>query len=156
MYLLRLGSRGELSLSKHEYDKAPPYAILSHTWGAEDDELTFDDIKSGSGKDKAGYQKVLFCGRRAQEEDLSSFWVDSCCINRPNLTELSEAINSMFRWYSQAMKCYVYLSDVTALKRGSTGDIACNWKDAFRKSRWFTRGCMALKGISAVDADSES
>lgn len=156
MYLLRLGTRGELSLSKHEYDNVPPYAILSHTWGAEDDELTFDDIKGGSGKDKAGYQKVLFCGRRAQEEDLSIFWVDSCCINRPNLTELSEAINSMFRWYSQAMKCYVYLSDVTALKRGSTGDIACNWKDAFRKSRWFTRGCMALKGVSAVDADSGS
>jgi hypothetical protein len=26
-------------------------------------------------------------------------WVDTCCIDKRNAVELSEAINSMFRWY---------------------------------------------------------
>lgn len=141
MHLLSFDKSGELTLTKRPDDKRPPYAVLSHTWGDEDDELTFRDIQDGLGKGKAGFQKVMFCGRQAQKDDLFDFWVDSCCINKSDSSELSESIISMFRWYKQAAKCYVYLSDVTALKRSSDGDTACNWQDAFRKSRWFTRGC---------------
>ncbi|KAM3419950.1 hypothetical protein BST61_g3268 [Cercospora zeina] len=117
MHLLRFDARGALGLTEHKDGRLPPYAILSHTWATDNDEPTFNDIKSGLGTSKKGYEKVMFCGRQAQKDDLQDFWVDSCCINRPNYTELSEAINSVFRWYSQASKCYVYLSDVTALKR---------------------------------------
>jgi hypothetical protein len=35
------------------------------------------------------------------------------CIDKWNDTELSDAINSMFRWYRNAAKCYVYLQDVS-------------------------------------------
>ena len=42
---------------------------------------------------------------------------DTCCIDRANHTELSEAIASMFSWYRNAVKCYVYLPDVSARKR---------------------------------------
>ncbi|KAH8655661.1 hypothetical protein BX600DRAFT_385669, partial [Xylariales sp. PMI_506] len=38
--------------------------------------------------------------------------VDTFCINKADFTELSAAINSMFRWYQKAPKCYVYLTDV--------------------------------------------
>ena len=141
MHLLQLSECGELSLTTYDEDKLPPYAILSHTWGADEDEVTYDDVRNGHGKDKAGYAKVLFCGQQARKDDLKHFWIDSCCINKPNYTELSEAINSMFRWYQRAMKCYVYLQDVSALKRDRQGEQG-DWTATFRGSRWFTRGCM--------------
>jgi hypothetical protein len=52
---------------------------------------------------------------------------------------LSQAINSMFRWYHHAARCYVYLSDVSTAKRKVNGDTS-EWELAFRNSRWFTRG----------------
>ncbi|KAK0790679.1 hypothetical protein LTR59_009173 [Friedmanniomyces endolithicus] len=141
MRLLRLGDHGGLSLTKHDDDKLPPYAILSHTWGDEDDEVTFDDLKRDDcGRGKAGYDaKLLFCGRQARNDDLLDFWVDTCCIKKESDAELSEALNSMFRWYRQSAKCYVYLQDVSALKRDRDSEQP-NWVATFRKSRWFTRG----------------
>ncbi|KAK5704495.1 hypothetical protein LTR17_021846 [Elasticomyces elasticus] len=41
----------------------PTYGILPHTWGTDESELTYDDVRNGSGKDKAGYAKVKFCGQ---------------------------------------------------------------------------------------------
>jgi hypothetical protein len=47
----------------------------------------------------------------------------------------------MFRWYRNAAKCYVYLSDVSR-EAFNTNDRSYQlpWELAFRKSRWFTRG----------------
>lgn len=36
----------------------PPYAILSHRWYPDDDELTFEDMQNRTGQSKIGYQKV--------------------------------------------------------------------------------------------------
>ena len=66
--------------------------------------------------------------------------VDPVCIDKSNNTELSEAINSIFRWYRNATKCYVYLSDVSANDHDLTNPSLQSWELAFRKSRWFTRG----------------
>ncbi|OAG11168.1 WD40 repeat-like protein [Paraphaeosphaeria sporulosa] len=120
-------------------EAVPPYAILSHTWGAEGDEVTFDDLINGTGTDKPGYDKIRFCADQARQDGLEYFWIDSCCINQEDKAELSKAINSMFRWYRNADRCYVYLSDVSTAKRKVNGD-ACEWEAAFRRSRWFTRG----------------
>ena len=47
----------------------------------------------------------------------------------------------MFRWYQNAAKCYVYLSDVSTKKRKAGGlSTEFTWEPAFRSSRWFTRG----------------
>jgi hypothetical protein len=117
------------------------YAILSHTWGEDSDEVTFKDIHDGSGRDKAGYDKIKFCGEQAARDGLQYFWVDTCCIKKSSDAELSEAINSMFRWYQGAAKCYVYLPDVSRrLDGGVESNSRSTWKLAFRKSRWFTRG----------------
>src|SRR5204863_8757376 len=63
----------------------------------------------------------------------------TCCLNKANYTELSESITSMFRWYRDAVKCYVYLSDISI--RDKDDDYTKRtWNLAFRKSRWFTRG----------------
>ena len=136
MRLLQLTQHGEVSLTKDLGNDVPPYAILSHTWGADDDEVTFDDLEKGLGKSKVGYTKLRFCGNQARKDDIDYFWVDTCCINKANHSELAEAIASMFRWYRHADKCYVFLSDVTTYKC----ETEQAWQSAFRSSRWFTRG----------------
>ena len=140
MRLLRLEDNGEFSLVEFVSKNIPRYAILSHTWGADDEEATFKDLVDGVGKNKSGYSKIRFCGKQATKDGLQYFWVDTCCINKLSSAELSEAINSMFRWYQDATRCYVYLSDVSV--SGSVGDdeFSRRWKPAFKRSRWFTRG----------------
>src|ERR1700744_2108755 len=137
MRLLKIGSRGELSLTKDLIDDIPSYAILSHTWGADDEEVTFSDLKDGSSRDKAGYAKIQFCGEQARKDGLQYFWVDTCCIDKANHAELSEAIASMFRWYRDAGKCYVYLSDVE-VHNDDNPQTQQAWESEFRNSRWFT------------------
>ena len=143
MRLLLCSDTGEFSFNKYLVgdDTIPPYAILSHTWGADAEEATFEDITNGTGKDKPGYEKIRFCEEQARIDGLQYFWVDTCCIDKSNNNELSEAINSMFRWYRNAAKCYVYLSDVPRLAF-DTSDKSnqMSWESALRKSRWFTRG----------------
>jgi len=123
--------RGDDDVEWREFndDMLPPYAILSHTWGVE--EVLYTDLLDGSYKSKAGFRKILFCGRQAVQDVLQYFWVDTCCIDKRNNTELTKAINSMFEWYRKSCICYAYLSDVSA-----SGD----WVGDFRKSRWFKRG----------------
>jgi hypothetical protein len=80
MYLLQLEDNGEFSLVEYVGNKSVPrYAILSHTWGEDDEELTFKDIRKGTGKSKPGYHKLTFCAKRAAQNDLRFFWVDTCC-----------------------------------------------------------------------------
>jgi Heterokaryon incompatibility protein (HET)/WD domain, G-beta repeat len=138
MRLLKLEENGTFTLTKDITYPTTPYAILSHTWGEDDDEVNFEDLTHGSGKTKAGYKKLYFCGRQAARDGLQYFWVDTCCINKSSDRELSEAINSMFRWYRKAAKCYVYLADVST---NDKSDLSLQpWEAAFRNSRWFTRG----------------
>jgi hypothetical protein len=139
MRLLRSDGDGNLSLAEFFEDDIPEYAILSHRW--EGEEVTFRDLTDGTSKGKAGYGKIHFCGEQARRDRLEYFWVDTCCIDKSSSAELSEAINSMFRWYQKAARCYVYLSDVSIQKRKASNTSAeCTWESAFRASRWFTRG----------------
>jgi hypothetical protein len=132
---LEARAHGEFGLTEFTEDNIPPYAILSHTWGAVGEELTFKDLVDRTGKNKAGYAKIRFCGEQAASDGLRYFWVDSCCIDKSSSAELTEAINSMFRWYREADRCYVYLSDVSISDYDENGRLP-----RFRKSRWFTRG----------------
>ncbi|KAI4608314.1 hypothetical protein J4E83_009116 [Alternaria metachromatica] len=128
----------------------PCYAILSHTWGKQ--EVTFDDLRSvGSMRDveakneaiakkREGWDKIRFCAAQAKRDDIDHFWVDTCCIDKANNTELSEAINSMFRWYQRSDRCYVYLPDVEGKPSAEDDMSSSGWRAAFKASRWFTRG----------------
>jgi hypothetical protein len=107
----------------------PPYAILSHTW--EEGEVSLQDMKNHSvARRKKGFTKVKMTCHQAVEDGLEFAWVDTCCIDKSSSAELSEAINSMFRWYQRAAICYVYLSDLRDVY-----DIT-----GLGKCRWFTRG----------------
>ncbi|KAJ3498013.1 hypothetical protein NLG97_g1446 [Lecanicillium saksenae] len=115
----------------------PPYAILSHTWS--DDEVSLQQLESGQSREQQteGWAKLTgFC--RTVRLDASSAptwgWVDTCCIDKTSSADLSESINSMFRWYQQAACCYAILSDV------EYSDDTEVLLDNFAKSRWFTRG----------------
>jgi ankyrin repeat domain-containing protein 50 len=135
MRLLSTNADGSLSLTSFIGDDIPSYGILSHTWEADDQEVTYYDLinnLSGS-TSKQGYRKIQFCSEQAKRDGLRYFWIDSCCIDKSSSSELQTAINSMFRWYRNAAKCYVYLSDVFI-------DKASDWEPAFKESRWFTRG----------------
>lgn len=57
MRLLKYGTRGEISLTGDLVDNVPAYAILSHTWGADGEEVTFDDLERRRGKSKVGREK---------------------------------------------------------------------------------------------------
>ncbi|KAI0479901.1 vegetative incompatibility protein HET-E-1 [Xylaria cf. heliscus] len=133
----------------------PPYAILSHRWGP--DEVTFQDLGDDTASSKHGYDKIRFCSEQAWRDGLSYFWVDTCCIDKKNAVELQAAIISMFRWYRNASRCYVYLDDVSHPTAQSVGPVEppfkkrrkhtdsevptdLPWHSALRNSLWFTRG----------------
>ncbi|EMD70142.1 hypothetical protein COCSADRAFT_107483 [Bipolaris sorokiniana ND90Pr] len=141
MRLLKYDEHGELGIVSFDDRAVPPYAILSHTWGTDAEEVTFADVITGDGKAKHGYEKIRFCGQQAQRDNLRYFWVDTCCIDKTDKAELSHAIRSMFRWYQNTSKCYVYLPDVST-GGWKFGDVSTEstWEPAFRLSRWFTRG----------------
>lgn len=145
MRLLRLdgdSSDGKWRLINFFGKDLPFYAVLSHTWGADEDEVIFEYIEAGNVRyddtSKAGFDKLRFCYEQAERDGLRYFWIDTCCIKKSNTTELMESINSMFRWYQNSAKCYVYLPDVTA--GGPPGPRNYTWEYDFRISRWFTRG----------------
>jgi len=136
MWLLNTTS---LALSPFFGDNTPHYAILSHTWGSE--EVSFQDIQRPHWQisNYAGYKKIKDCCAKALEAGFQYVWIDTCCIDKTNSTELSEAINSMFGWYKNATTCYAYLEDVKP--RGPQ----------FASSRWFTRGWTLQELIAPTD-----
>ncbi|KAF2258299.1 WD40 repeat-like protein [Lojkania enalia] len=143
MHLLRRSNTGEFSLTEDLVGDGtiPPYSILSHRWGLETEEVTFEDMISGTYKNKPGYKKIQFCGEQARRDNLQYFWIDTCCINKSNHGEHQKAINSMFRWYQNAVKCYVYLSDIVTIElEKSNNTNKHHWELAFQESEWFTRG----------------
>ena len=137
---MRLINCKTLELEEYFGADIPDYAILSHTWGRE--EVSFSDLPlyQPSTAKKAGYLKIKHTCEQALHDGLQYAWVDTCCIDKSNNAELSEAIISMFRWYKNAERCYVYLSDVSSRPSGEDSDAHRKRKPAITKSRWFTRG----------------
>lgn len=105
------------------------YAILSHMW--EDEEVLFSDMGSPRFKTKEGYKKIKMAMKLADEAGLRYVWIDTCCIDKSSSAELTEAINSMYRWYERSEVCYAYLSDLPSHLPLTA---------SLKHSRWFTRG----------------
>ena len=122
-------------------NQIPKYAILSHRW--EEKEVTFQDFEVGKQQVWPGFVKIRRCCSLAESRGFDWVWIDACCIDNKSSAELSEAINSMYRWYEKAGECYAYLSDV----RWQNG---MDLKEAFGQSVWFTRG-WTLQELLAPD-----
>lgn len=107
----------------------PPYAILSHTWDAQ--EVSFQNFGPRDVlQSRKGGEKVLKTCEVALRDGYQRVWIDSACINKESSAELTEAINSMFNWYKRSSQCYVYLGDFDCQDPGSD----------FSRCRWFSRG----------------
>lgn len=110
------------------------YAILSHRWGVS--EISYGQMANPAQVcDCKGFSKIQGTCELAKSRGCDYVWIDTCCINKDSSAELSEAINSMFRWYSAACICYAFLSDVK--KSGGDSDVTAR---DISKSQWFTRG----------------
>lgn len=196
---MRLLNVETLQLEVFEGGPRTTFAILSHTWS--DEEVTFQDMMSFSFshtshslpipphihpslhqsrpgpkavESKKGFSKILSCCKKARQEGYQYVWIDTCCIDKSSSAELSEAINSMFRWYHEAEVCYAFLSDVSLSTIASNDDgkgkmsefdIAeygagetGRLKKSLHKSRWFTRGWTLQELVAPLEVvfvDSE-
>ena len=115
MRLLRADTEElKLEIVKEEDAK---YAILSHRWLADEEEVTFNDLAHGGCdvRAKEGWKKLEYCKRQALQDGVQYVWMDTCCIDKSSSQELTESINSMYRWYQNAECCYVYLHDIQDL-----------------------------------------
>ena len=119
------------------------YAIISHTWGSDADEVSFQVMMPGVlGSPRAkdpGSAKIRDTRQITREVKRPRYaWVDTCCIDKASGVEISEAINSMFKWYQQFVVCFVFLEDRDAENR------------TFDKCRWWNRGLMHQEFIEPV------
>jgi ankyrin repeat protein len=132
-------------------DKPPPYAILSHTWSEKnEEEVTYQDLKDGTTK---SLLKLELCKQWTEAAHLEYFWIDTCCIDKRNDAEINYAIRSMWRWYSEAHLCFVYLPDLSKKRK-----LDADWRDTLKDCRWFTRGwtlqeLVASKGVEFYARD---
>jgi hypothetical protein len=135
-----------LKLELFNEPRIPKYAILSHTWT--DDEVSYEEMIRINGESshpaarKSGYLKICGTCEKARSHGIEYAWVDTCCINRSRSEELTEAINSMFRWYRRADACFVYFADLS-----SNSDIV----HSMPRCRWFTRGWCLQELIAPRD-----
>ena len=127
--------------------RAPPYAILSHRWDRE--EVSFQDFNDREVRRNPRFNKIKQCCRFARKHDFEWVWIDTCCIDKTNSTELTEAINSMYHWCGHAAVCLVYLWDVI-LEDSDNKDRGFVSDFEFCKSEWFTRG-WTLQELLAPD-----
>jgi len=125
-------------------DEATKYAILSHRWIGQ--EVECDEILELAKmnvwmREKIrrceGYRKILDSCNQAKKDGYQWLWVDTCCIDKRSSAELSEAINSMYRWYEYAQVCYAYLHDVLDSSFPVAHD---DWRYANGWPEWFSRG----------------
>ena len=128
-------------------DEATGYAILSHRWidPTEVDYKEMADLAKMIVEDRdeiryrEGYKKILNTCEQAQRDGYEWVWVDTCCIDKRSSAELSEAINSMYRWYANSGVCYAYLHDV----QGSYFPTDKDDNKYYRSNgwpEWFSRG----------------
>ena len=131
---------GQLHHFNSPEDVPGGYAILSHVW--DEKEQSFQNLQrlcklsaeiGTNPRDSASPKIREFC-ILAERHGHAWAWCDTCCIDKMSSSELSEAINSMFRYYALAEVCYAYLGDVPS-DCSLTAD-----QSPFRRSRWHERG----------------
>ncbi|KAF1833229.1 hypothetical protein BDW02DRAFT_640187 [Decorospora gaudefroyi] len=138
----------EISLCESLGSEIPPYAILSHRWRVE--EVVYADM---------GYTKIEMVCRIALQEGFSYVWTDNCCIDKTSSAELSEAINSVYRYYADSGWCIAYLDDTDC----NPHDLPAFWPTSFYGytypripnplmcATWFTRGWTLQELIAPKD-----
>ncbi|KAH3906245.1 hypothetical protein HBI56_194120 [Parastagonospora nodorum] len=159
---MRLINAATLQLERFDDDtRIPPYAILSHTWAAEEvtlqhfeDAYTGDETTGTRIRLMLGYAKILKACYQTLQDSYAYVWVDTCCIDKTSSAELSEAINSMFRWYENAQVCYAYLEDIEAHATEDPNiyqsEASAVFDTPLKTAKWFTRGWTLQEMIAST------
>ena len=159
-WMMRAGMQVERRTKVLDFrdDETTEYAILSHRW-IDDTEINYEEMvglanmeegERDAIRERLGYTKILDTCRQAQKDGYEWVWVDTCCIDKRSSAELSEAINSMYRWYRNAKTCYAYLHDVDGPSFPTKKD-----DEKYPKSNgwpeWFSRGWTLQEMIAPSD-----
>jgi len=142
----------EIRQADHSFFMDQGYAVLSHRWMG--DEIDYQRFATYIGKlqkekdstnslEPVELDKIHGACRIARFANLNWIWIDSCCIDKSSAVELSEAINSMFKWYAEASTCITYLSDVQHDNDSHGMEALCSIDYANGRSSpsvWFSRG----------------
>ena len=133
---MRLINVHTFELARFVDERGLSYAILSHRW--QEEEVSFRDMQDLSrAASMKGFAKIKRSCELARARGYDYLWVDTCCIDSDSSAELSEAINSMYRWYESSAVCFVYLSDVDS---PTSTSVASTVDEEIQSSLWFTRG----------------
>ena len=146
--LFNLGRRVERRTKVLEFrdDETTNYVILSHRW-IDPTEVDCEEMVDLAKMDKReqdeirgrlGYKKIADTCKQAKLDGYEWVWVDTCCIDKRSSAELSEAINSMYRWYANAKICYAYLHDVDGSSFFTKDD--GKYPESNGWPEWFSRG----------------
>ncbi|KAH9911279.1 HET-domain-containing protein [Epithele typhae] len=119
------------------------YAILSHLW--DDHELSLRELRAlttecaqmGTNPRDRVPRKLRMACTLARQHGYAWLWADTCCIDKTSQTELSEALNAMFRFYALSAICYAYLRDVPSDSSAANGVF---FHADFTRSLWHRRG----------------
>ena len=155
---IRQGKRVDRRAKVLEFgdDEVTEYAILSHRWTGEEVEYNeivklakMDEEERSEIRQRDGYRKILQSCEQAKKDGYKWLWIDTCCIDKRSSAELSEAINSMYRWYENSRICYAYLHDV------SGSSFPTVHASRYHKSKgwpeWFSRGWTLQEMIAPRD-----
>ena len=128
-------------------DEATEYVILSHRW-IDPTEVDYEEMVDLAKMDREeqneirgrqGYKKIIDMCKQAKQVGYEWVWVDTCCIDKRSSVELSEAINSMYRWYANARICYAYLHDVDGSSFPTEQECG-KYPKLKGRLEWFSRG----------------
>ena len=127
-------------------DEATAYVILSHRWIEQEVDYhevvkfaKMDEEEKSEIRQRDGYRKILQSCEQAKKDGYKWLWADTCCIDKRSSAELSEAINSMYRWYKNSGICYAYLHDVPGSSFPTTRNKA-RYAESNGWPEWFSRG----------------
>ncbi|KAI1469651.1 uncharacterized protein F4812DRAFT_419831 [Daldinia caldariorum] len=126
--------------------KGLSFAILSHTWGS--DEILFHEVQGDRAalQDRAGWKKLTSFCKTALAYGFGHGWMDTCCIDKRNSADVTEAINSAYMYYYDSGACFIHLEDVHKYADEATGSSgrAEVTRDQLlarvRTTRWIRRG----------------
>ena len=139
-------------------DDTTEYAILSHRW-IDPTEVDYEEMVDLAKMDREeqdeirgrpGYKKIVDTCEQAKRDGYEWLWIDTCCIDKRSSAELSEAINSMYRWYANAKICYAYLHDVDGSSFPTTKDEE-KYPQLNGWPEWFSRGWTLQEMIAPQD-----
>ena len=139
-------------------DKTTAYAILSHRW-IEGTEVDYEEMAGLARMDveerdeirqRRGYKKIWDTCQLAKGDGYGWVWMDTCCIDNRSSAELSEAINSMYRWYENSRVCYAYLHDLPDPSIPTRSNVS-RYPNSNGWPEWFSRGWTLQEMIGPRD-----